>query len=96
MLFIEIPYELLNGLNRITYRSIDEDTWQTMYIDVETLNLLLQNYGVISTAPREIGRRVSVDRPETSRNLKLEYCGAEINLYCGNKSEIYLPLIVQY
>ena len=83
MLFIEIPQEFDYGdKNIIKYKNVNDDKWYYLYIDIETLNLLVSNYGIISCV-QEIGHRY-VDSPLTGDEVYLEYCGAKIKLYCKN------------
>lgn len=94
MLFIEFQTNLNSGLNILKYRNIDDDTWYYLYIDIETLDLLIRNFGVISTykIPTKF---TNCDNPTTSKIIKLQYCGADIQMYCGANSTFYLPCIEQ-
>jgi hypothetical protein len=94
MLFIEFETNLKSGLNILKYRNINDDTWYYLYIEIETLNLLVRNYGIISTykIPTKI---TNCDNPSTSKIIKLKYSGADIELWCGNNSSFYLPYIEQ-
>ncbi len=94
MLFIEFQINLNSGLNIVKYRNIDDEIWNYLYIDIETLNLLLTNYGIISTCknPTQI---TNCDNPTTSKIIELKYCGADIQLHCGNNTSFYLPHIEQ-
>ena len=49
MLLIEFNVNFTNGLNVLKYRHVDEKIWSVIHVDIETLNLLLQNYGINST-----------------------------------------------
>ncbi len=50
MLLIEFQQDLNYGSNNILkYRNVDSDEWYYMYIDIETLNLLIENFGIVST-----------------------------------------------
>jgi hypothetical protein len=94
MLFIEFQTNLNSDLNILKYRQIDDDNWHYLYIDIETLNLLVTNYGIISTykIPTQF---TNCDNPTTSKTIKLQYCGADIELCCGNNTPFYLPHIEQ-
>ena len=94
MLFIEFQTNLNSGLNILKYRNIDDDSWYYLYIDIETLNLLVTNYGIISTykIPTQF---TNCDNPSTSKIIKLQYCGTDIQLCCGNNTLFYLPHIEQ-
>jgi len=88
MLFIEFQTNLNYGLNFLKYRNIDDDIWYYLYIDIETLNLLVTNYKI----PTKI---TNCDNPTTSKISKLKYCGDDIQLCCGNNTIFYLPYIEQ-
>ena len=84
MLFIEIPICLSSGQNIIKYRNIRDDSWYYLYIDIETLNLLIMNFGIISTY-RIPGKKSTCDNPTTGTIVKVNYCGADIEMHCGSK-----------
>lgn len=94
MLFIEFQSNLNDGLNMLKYRNIENDIWYYLYIDIETLNLLVTNFGIISTykIPTKF---TNCDNQSTSKNINLKYCNANIELYCGNNASFYLPNIEQ-
>ena len=94
MLFIEFQTNINSGINILKYRHINNDNWYYLYIDVETLNLLVTKYGIMSTykIPTKI---TNCDNPTTSKIIKLKYCGADIQLCCGNTTTFYLPYIEQ-
>ena len=94
MLFIEFEINLNSGLNILKYRNINDDIWYYLYIDIETLNLLVINYGIISTCKIST-KFTNCDNPTTSKIIKLKYCGADIQLYCNNNTSFYLPYIEQ-
>lgn len=94
MLFIEIQTELNYGENILKYKNVDDDNWYYLYIDIETLNLLVTNFGIISTykIPTQF---TNCDNPTTSKNINLMYCGAKVELYCGDNSQFNLSKIEQ-
>jgi hypothetical protein len=94
MIFIEFNKELEYGDNIIKYRDISNDEWYYMYIDIETLTLLLKNFGIISTV-RIPTKPFTCDNGTTSENIKIKWCGANIELVCGAKAKFYLPDIEQ-
>ena len=94
MLFIEFQMNLDCGLNILKYRNIDNDDWYYLYIDIETLNLLVNNFGIISTY-KEPTKFTNCDNPSTSKNIKLKYCDVNIELKCGNDTYFYVPMIEQ-
>jgi len=97
MLLIEFDYNLNYGLNILKYRNIDDDKWYYLYIDIETLHLLVKNFGIIST--RRIPTQfISVDNHLTSKEIHMKYCDVSIEMYCGdktNKTRFHLPLLEQ-
>lgn len=81
--------------NDIYERKIDySGEWYYMYIDIETLNLLVQNFGIISTTRRPTGF-TNCDNPSTGTEVHLKYCGANINLVCKNKTRFNLNHLEQ-
>ena len=94
MLLIEFKENIKYGLNLLKYRNIEDENWYYLYIDIETLNLLLIKFGIISTK-RVPTQNICLDNPSTSKYININYCGASINLYCGNNTYIYLPILEQ-
>lgn len=85
MILIEFDKYFTDGLNIIKYRSIDDDSWYYMYIDIETLSKLLFYFGIIGTL-RIPTRTFCCDNPSTSNILKIKYCGADVEIVCKNKT----------
>jgi hypothetical protein len=94
MLFIEFQSNLHSGLNIVKYRNVDDDNWYYLYIDIETLSLLLANFGIISTYKIPTIPK-NCDNPSTSRTIQLKYCGAEVKMVCGNMTPFYISNIEQ-
>lgn len=94
MLLIEFEEHLIDGLNILKYRNVEDNNWYYIYIDIETLNLLVTNFGIISTK-RFPTQNICLDNPSTSKHINIKYCGASIELYCGNNTKIYLPILEQ-
>ena len=95
MLFIEFETNLNSCYNNILkYRDIDDNNWFYLYIDIETLNLLIRNFGIISTIKIPTKYTCS-DNPSTGKEINLKYCGSNIKLYCENNTKFYLPDIEQ-
>ena len=94
MLFIEFGTNLNYCNNILKYRNVDDDNWYYLYIDIETLNLIVTNYGIISTykIPTQY---TNCDNETTSKIIKVKYCGADVKLCCGNNGPFYLPYIEQ-
>jgi hypothetical protein len=94
MLFIEFQTNINHGMNIVKYRNINDDVWYYLHMDIETLNLLISNYGIISTykIPTKF---TNCDNPTTSKIINIKYCGADIQLCCGSKALFHLPLIEQ-
>ena len=95
MLLIEFDTNLTYGENILKYRNTNEDYWHHLYIDIETLNLLVRNFGIMATL-RFPGLPISCDNPITCRTIDyINYCGAKIEMYCGNNGRFYIPDIGQ-
>ena len=92
MLFIEFPIELTHGnTNIVKYRNINDNSWYYMYMDVETLNLLVQNYGIVGTKRMPTGF-TNADNGTTSNVIKLSYSGAAIEFHC-HESRLYVEAL---
>ena len=94
MLLIEFDCDLKYELNILKYRNVDDDAWEYLYIDIETLSILLANFAIISTLRFNIDY-ICLDMPYTDKRIQLKYCGADIELYCGNNAAFYLPIMEQ-
>ena len=95
MLFIEFDTNIKNGLNILKYRNIDDNIWYYLYIDIQTLNLLLLNYGIISVYKIPT-KKINCDNGTLSPDINLKYCGANIQLKCGVKNnKFYLADLEQ-
>lgn len=82
MLLIEFDENLTDQFNILKYRNIDDDIWYYLYIDLDTLNLLLTNFGILSTKkiPTQF---TNLDNPTTGDCIFVKYCGADITLLCN-------------
>jgi hypothetical protein len=95
MLLVDIPVYIDSGdKNIIRYRNVESEEWFYMYMDIETIHLLVENYGIISTIQVPTRYRCC-DNPTTGKNIILNYCGANIELHCGNNSKFDLSLLDQ-
>lgn len=95
MLFIQFATNLHSGKNLVKYRDVNDDNYYYMYLDIETLNLLINNFGIISTY--KVPARVTYcDTPRTGRDISLKYCGADILIGCGNNANFNVLLLEQY
>ena len=81
MLIIEFSPNIKYGSNLLKYRNIDDNKWYTLHINIETLGLLVDNFGIISN--------------DYQKKAVIKYCGAQLELQCGNNSDFWLPLIEQ-
>ena len=95
MLLIEFQTNLHDGLHILKYRNIDDKDWRYLHIDMETLHLLVSNYGIVSTCRMPTGY-TNCDNPTTSKQMNLTYCGAAIQFFCGNTSAFDVQCIEQY
>lgn len=92
MIFIEFSIELnYMDTNILKYRNVNDDIWYYLYIDIETLNLLVLNYGIISTY-KILTKYTNCDNETTSKIIKLKYCGCPIKLYCLNNTNFNFNL----
>ena len=91
---IEFDSNLKDGLNLMKFRNVEDDSWYYLYIDIETLNLLVTNFGIISTLrmPTQV---IYADTPLTCKTIRMNFCGAPIELSCCNNDYIYLPIMEQ-
>lgn len=94
MLLIEFEDCLNNDLNLVKYRNVNDDNWYYIYMNVETLNLLIMNFGIISTK-RYSMENICIDNPTTSKNIKIKYCNASIEFECGNKTPFNRAILEQ-
>ena len=97
MIFIEFQPNLKDGMNIIKYKNVNDYEWYYLEIDLETLNLLITNFGVISTYKIPT-IKTNCDNMSTSKEIKLKYCGANIIINCNPKlcvNNFYLPDIEQ-
>ena len=94
MILIEFEENITDDLNILKYRNVQDEFWNYLYINVETLHLLLINFGILSTK-RIPTENIYLDNPSTSKNITINFCGASIELYCGNNTHIYLPILEQ-
>lgn len=94
MLLIEFNENLSDDLNILRYRNIEENKWYYLNIDVETLNLLLLNFGIYSTKIIS-NKKINIDNLTTSKNISLFYCGAKIEIYCGCNNKFNLSVLEQ-
>ena len=98
MLLIEFDENSTDGgLNILKYRDSENDSendsWYYLYIDIETLAILISNFGIISTIRNSLN--ICIDNEFTSKTINMKYCGAPISLHCLNKSSLYLPILEQ-
>jgi len=78
MLYIEFPKTLTYGpYNQVRYKNMEDNEWHSIYLDLETLQLLISHYGIPSC-------------PDTS--IQVKYCGADVQLSCKNNQQVQLPL----
>jgi hypothetical protein len=90
MLMIEFRKNFTyGGLNILRYRDIDGGcSWNYLFIDLETLTLLLANFSIPFNDNRLFvdGFNVDYDIPILTipEKIKVDYCGAEIELKCND------------
>jgi len=94
MLFVEFPVDLKYGPNVLKYREVDGEDWYYLYADIEIITILITNFGIISTKKIPMVY-TCCDNLTTSKDIKLQYCGADLEISCGNKSRFNLAKIEQ-
>jgi len=75
-------------LNILKYRNVEDDIWYYLYIDIETLHLLITNFGM----PTQI---ICIDNLFTFKKINIKLCEAPIEVYCGNNKYFHLPIMEQ-
>lgn len=93
MLLIEFQINIICGLNLLKYKNIDEDIWYYLYVDIETLNLLISNFGIFATRRIPTAEYTYTDNSYTSKKINVQYCGAQIEFYCGNDMSMSVDLL---
>ena len=88
MIIFEFDTNLKEINNMVKYRNIDDDIWYYLYLNIETLNLLLFNFGIFSTLKMPT-KDAYCDNPYSGREINVKYCGADIKLYCGNNNNTF-------
>jgi hypothetical protein len=94
MIFIEFPENLTTTNFIVRYRNVLEEDWYYIWIDIETLNILIQNFGIISTLIIP-SKPICIDNPTTSKTICIKYCGANIKLICNNNKYMNISLLEQ-
>jgi len=84
MIIIEFEPNLKDTFNIIKYRNVNNDEWYYLEIDLETLNLIITNFGIISTYKIPT-IKTNCDNETTSKTIKLKYCNANILINCNSK-----------
>lgn len=82
MLIIEFLNVFNSEINSLRYRDINSNAWNYLYIDIKTLNLLILNYGIISTY-EIVKNDIHYDKPSTNM-IKIKYYNSDIYLCCKN------------
>ena len=94
MLLIEFNESLSDDLNILRYRNVEENKWYYLNIDIETLHLLLLNFGIYSTKIIP-NKKINIDNLTTSKNIIVKYCGAKIEIYCKCNDKFNLAILEQ-
>ena len=92
MILIEFPQKLEGNIHVMKYKTVEENDWYYMYIDIETLHLLVSNFGIISTIlfpPFSC----CIDHPSTGSDIKVSYNGAEVHLFCCTNTNKYIDAL---
>lgn len=83
MILIEFNPNFKSKQNVIKYKAIDEIKYHFLYVDLETINLLLINYGIVSNLnsyTKTTFLKFSGREDEDIRNIKINHFGAEVNI----------------
>lgn len=85
MLLIEFEENIEENDFIVRYKSEKEINWSYIRMDIETLNLLTSNFGIMSTkfVPKVSTSSLTVTSP-SSKQFDVTYCGVPITLNCGN------------
>ena len=89
MYVLEFPAEIWENEILVKYIEVDDNRepakcgWCNIKMDLETLNLLIQNCGMQSIYKMP-NQRGNCDNGTLSHEVRIKYCGAEIDLYCEN------------
>ena len=82
MILIEFNPNFKSKQNLIKYKAINEIKYHFLYVDLETINLLLINYGIVSNFNSHNNTifKFSGREHEDTRNVKIKHFGAEVNI----------------
>ena len=85
MLLLEFSNNIKNDNIIIRYKNINDYIWEYLTIDFITLNLLIQNYSILSTNKYDNNKLYSsCDNPSTGKICELNYYGANIKIGCNS------------
>jgi len=87
MILIEFNPNFKSKQNLIKYKAINEIKYHFLYVDLETINLLLINYGINSnfnSYNKTTIFKFSGREDEDIRNVKINHFGAEVNIQLIN------------
>ena len=85
MIVLEFDIDWNCGFNRVAYKHEMDPQWNYMYVNMETLALLLHHYGVVSTKHLPGKKYVNLDNGTTGRQIQMKFCGADIMIECKGK-----------
>lgn len=75
MILIEFERNLNQGNFVLKYGNVNDNKWNYLKIDIETLNLLVRNFGVDASFS-------NISTNETpDKIIKLKYCGSDVQLF---------------
>ena len=80
MVIIEIQKKLYYGNNNLVkYKNENDCEWNYLYTDIETINLLISNFGInqIKTDP--------VCFSDNDKYISAIYCDVDIHMKCNGK-----------
>jgi hypothetical protein len=84
MILIEFEQNLFDKNNLIKYKNTGSDEWYYMFIDFDILNLLISNFGLVSTLKIPT-RQNNCDNPSTGKVINIKYYGSDVKLLCNSQ-----------
>ena len=76
MLIIEFAQNLTSELIAVRYKENVNDEWSVIDMDIKTLNLFVQNFGIIAQGSELL------DSPQTGSEFTVNYCGCLVKIKC--------------
>jgi hypothetical protein len=87
MILIDFNYNITNESEiLIKYRNFNEDVWYNMLIDIKTLSVLINNFGIacVNYLYNLYNKEINLDIGRNLDNCDVNYCGYKLTLYLRN------------